>query len=188
MTKKEAMKLIASNYNRMKKTVQMSENKYFPNNKGLYHEDITQDLYVKIQMEIDAIPNNKKEISKFLDRYGQPGAYIYQSIKQLLINTFRKESKYTRLDFRNLSKNEMKYLIDPGKEITEETIQEKVDKYIDTFYWFDKKVFNLYRYEFKTHPTEMSKKTKLSESTIYRTVKRCKYKINDKLKKQYYEK
>ena len=53
---------------------------------------------------------------------------------------------------------------------------------------FDKKVFNLYRYEFKTHPRAMSKKTKLSESTIYRTVKRCKIKINEKLKDQYYEK
>jgi len=188
MTKKEAMNLIASKYNKMKRIAQMSENKYFPNNKGLYHEDITQDLYVKIQSEINDIPNNKSEISKFLDRYAHPGAYIYQSIKQILINTFRKESKYTRLDIKNLTHNEMKYLIDPGKEIEEETIQDKVDKYVETFYWFDKKVFNLFRYEFKTHPTEMSKKTKLSESTIYRTVKRCKIKINDKLKKEYYEK
>ena len=44
MTKKEAMKLIASHYERIKKIVLMSENKYFPNNKGCYHEDITQDL------------------------------------------------------------------------------------------------------------------------------------------------
>mgnify|MGYP003150666281 FL=1 len=91
MTKKEAMRIIASKYDKMKRIAQMSENKYFPNNKGLYHEDITQDLYVKIQTEINKIPNNKKEILKFLDRYGQPGAYIYQSIKQILINTFRRE-------------------------------------------------------------------------------------------------
>ena len=188
MTKKEAMKLIASKYNSMKRIAQMSENKYFPNNRGLYHEDVTQDLYLKIQTEIDKIPNKKSEILKFLDRYGQPGAYIYQSIKQILINTFRKESKYTRLDFKNLSKNERQYLVDQGKEMKEETIQDKVDKYVDSFYWFDKKVFNLYRYDFKTHRTEMSKETKLSQSTIYRTVKRCKVKISDKLKKQYYEK
>ena len=93
MTKKEAMNLIASKYNKLKRIAQMSENKYFPNNKGLYHEDITQDLYVKIQTEINKLPNNKKEILKFLDRYAQPGAYIYQSIKKILINTLLKKCK-----------------------------------------------------------------------------------------------
>mgnify|MGYP003109474647 CR=1 FL=1 len=188
MTKKEAMNLIASHYNRIKKIVLMSEKKYFPNNKGLYHEDITQDLYLKIHKELEKIPNNKNEITKFLDRYIYGQAYIYQSIKQILINTFRRESKYTRLDYLKLSENEKKYLVQKIDKIQEETIQDKVDKYVDTFYWFDKKVFNLYRYEFKTHPTEMSKQTKLSESTIYRTVKRCKIKINEKLKRDYYDK
>ena len=188
MTKKEAMKLIASHYERIKKIVLMSENKYFPNNKGCYHEDITQDLFVKIQKEIEEIPNNKLEISKFLDRYVYGQSYIYQSIKQLLVNTLRRDSKYTRLTYSSLSSSVKRNLIEEIKLKDEESIQEKVDKYVDSFYWFDKKVFNLYRYEFKTHPRAMSKKTKLSESTIYRTVKRCKIKINEKLKDQYYEK
>lgn len=188
MTKKQAMDLIASHYDKIKKIVQMSENKYFPNNKGAYHQDITQDLFVKIQKEINEIPNNEIEINKFLDRYVHGQAYIYQSIKQLLVNNYRRESKYTRLDYSSLTSSERRFLIQDIEAIQEESIQDKVDKYVDTFYWFDKKVFNLYRYEFKTHPREMSKQTKLSESTIYRTVKRCKIKINEKFKNQYYEK
>ena len=69
----------------------------------------------------------------------------------------------------------------------EESIYQQVDDYVNTFYWFDRKLFDLYRYEFKLHKTNMSKKTKISYSTIHRTVKRCKVKIKDKLKDQYYE-
>jgi hypothetical protein len=36
------------------------------------------------------------------------------------------------------------------------------------------------------HKTNMSKKTKISISTIFRTVKRCKIKIKEKLKDDYY--
>ena len=92
-------------------------------------------------------------------------------------------------DYQKLSKREREKLIEMPDKYQEfdGDIQQKVDDYVKTFYWFDQKLFDLYRYEFKMHKTKMSKKTKISYSTIYRTVKRCKVKIKDKLKGDYYE-
>ena len=58
---------------------------------------------------------------------------------------------------------------------------------LTAFYWFDKRFLISTDMSSKNHTNNMSKATKLSVSTIYRTVKRCKVKINEKLKKQYYE-
>ena len=91
--------------------------------------------------------------------------------------TLQKTKKKLLIEHQN------KYEIEDAK-----TIEDKVDDYVNTFVWFDRTLFNLYRYEFKAHTSNMVDETKLSQSTIYRTVKRCKIKINRKLKKQYYEK
>ena len=192
MTRKEAMYYIASKYNKIKEIVKGIETKYFANEKGMYHEDVTQDMFLKIHEELEKKDEDSGEINKFIDRYFNPKSFnIYTIVKNLFIDNLRKENKYTRFDYSSLTKREKQRLIEQAKESELESvksIEEKIDEYVDTFYWFDKKLFNLYRYEFKTHSTEMSKNTKLSISTIYRTVKRCKVRINEKLRKQYYEK
>ena len=109
----------------------------------------------------------------------------------MYIDLIRKDKFYTPLEETKFNENEKKQFCQQPELFELEkakTIEDKIDDYVETFVWFDKKLFNLFRYEFKTHTTNMSDKTKLSQSTIYRTVKRCKIKINDKLKKQYYEK
>lgn len=187
MTKKEALEILWSNYDQIKKIVFNIESNY--TNKGLYHEDLTHDLYVKIQNEIDKIPEEPTQVKKFLDRfYDGQSLTIYKMVKNMFVDMIRRENKYKEMRFDKMSKSEIQHLINETKDNDfDNTIQEDIDKYVETFYWFDKKLFNLYRYEFKLHKGLMSEKTKLSLSTIYRTVKRCKVKINKKLKDQYYE-
>lgn len=105
----------------------------------------------------------------------------------MFIDMFRKENKYIHFDDIKLSANEKKSLIDESHKIEFDTksIDEKVDDYVETFFWFDKKLFNLFRYDFKTHQRNMIKETKLSKSTIYRTVKRCKIKIKNQFKDEF---
>ena len=61
-----------------------------------------------------------------------------------------------------------------------EEINQKIDKYVKSWNWFDQKLFNLYAYEFKSKPIKMSAETGLSVSKITRTVKKCKMKIKNK--------
>ena len=132
------------------------------------------------------------EVAKFLDRFYDGETFkLYKVVKNMYIDLMRRENKYVRFDESLLNKREREKLIEKAKELNlkeVKSIEEKVDDYVNTFFWFDKRLFNLYRYEFKTHQRNMSKKTKLSISTIYRTVKRCEIKINEKFKKDYYEK
>lgn len=191
MTKKEALEYIAKRYDRIKDFVYDIDVKYFKL-KGQYHEDITQDLFLKMYAEIEKAENNPGMINKFLDRISDSGTFkLYKTVKNMYIDLIRKKNKYISLDDnigylkRHASQN-----FEEQPEVileTEKDIDKMIDDYVDSFYWFDKTVFNLYRYEFKNHTNNMSQATKLSVSTIYRTVKRCKVKINEKLKDHYYE-
>tara|TARA_R100001463_G_scaffold66323_2_gene119838 strand:- start:875 stop:1450 length:576 start_codon:yes stop_codon:yes gene_type:complete len=191
MTRKQAFLFFAGNYNMIKKSVIDIEKKYF-NIKGSYHEDVTQDLFIKIWEELQKVEDKSDEVLKFLDRYYNGQVFnIYTIVKNMYINLLKREQKYVHFNYLRLSDNEKKILVQKAANIeldSAKTIQDKIDDYVKTFYWFDAQLFDLYRYEFKSHPTEMSRATKLSPSTIYRTVKRCKIRINDKLRKQYYEK
>lgn len=191
MTKKEALEYIAKRYDRIKDFVYDIDVKYFKL-KGQYHEDITQDLFLKMYAEIEKAENNPGMINRFLDRLSDSGTFkLYKTVKNMYIDLIRKENKYISLDDnigylkRHASQN-----FEEQPEVileSEKDIDKMIDEYVDSFYWFDKRVFNLYRYEFKNHTNNMSRATKLSVSTIYRTVKRCKVKINEKLKDHYYE-
>ena len=185
MTKKEALKILWNNYDQIKEIVLNIESRY--TNKGMYHEDITHDLYIKIQNEIDKIEEDPTEVKKFLDRYWDGHSLsIYKVVKNMFVDMIRRENKVVKLE--KLSNSQLEYIVNESKDDDfDKTIQQDMDKYVDTFYWFDKNLFNLYRYEFKSHKGLMSEKTKLSLSTIYRTVKRCKVKIKRKFKDQYYE-
>lgn len=191
MTKKEALEYIAKRYDRIKDFVYDIDVKYFKL-KGQYHEDITQDLFLKMYAEIEKIENKPGLINRLLDRLSDSHPFkLYNTVKNMYIDLIRRENKYVSLDdnIGYLKKMSEQKFEEQAEVIldNEKQIEEKIDDYVDSFYWFDKKVFNLYRYEFKNHTNNMSKATKLSVSTIYRTVKRCKVKINEKLKREYYE-
>lgn len=190
MTKKEAFQFIADKYEQINEFVYDIQTKYFQK-KGIYHEDITQDLFLKIYKELEKVEEKPHLVLKFLEPFSDAKTLlIYKKVKHMFIDMFRKERKYLPFDDLKLSRNEQKKLIDDSYKIDfdEKSIDEKVDDYVETFFWFDKKLFNLFRYEFKTHQRNMIKETKLSKSTIYRTVKRCKIKIKDQFKNNKNEK
>ena len=191
MTKKEAFQYLADKYYEIQDLVYSIEMKYFQK-KGAYHEDVTQDLYLKIYNELEKIEEKPDKVLKFLDRFYNGKTFnLYKVIRNMYIDLIRKDKFYTPLEETKFNDSEKKQFCQQPELFELEkakTIEDKIDDYVETFVWFDKKLFNLFRYEFKTHTTNMSDKTKLSQSTIYRTVKRCKIKINDRLKKQYYEK
>jgi|TARA_R110000744_G_scaffold12732_4_gene37626 RNA polymerase sigma factor (sigma-70 family) len=187
MTKKEAFQFLADKYQEINDFVYHIQTKYFQK-KGIYHEDITQDLYLKIYKELEKVEEKPHLVLKFLEPFSDGKTFlIYKRVRHMFIDMFRKEKKYMHFDDIKLSANEKKLLIDESHKIEFDTksIDEKVDDYVETFFWFDKKLFNLFRYDFKTHQRNMIKETKLSKSTIYRTVKRCKIKIKNQFKDEF---
>ena len=191
MTKKQAFQYLANKYYEIQDLVYSIETKYFQK-KGAYHEDVTQDLYLKIYNELEKIEEKPEKVLRFLDRFYNGKTFnLYKVIRNMYIDQIRKDKFYIPLEETKFNENEKQQFIQKPEHFELEdakTIEDKIDDYVETFVWFDKKRFKLFRYQLKNHVTKMSNETKLSKSTIYRTVKRCKIKINEKLKKQYNEK
>ena len=144
MTKKEALEYIAKRYDRIKDFVYDIDVKYFKL-KGQYHEDITQDLFLKMYAEIEKIENKPGLINRFLDRLSDSHPFkLYNTVKNMYIDLIRRENKYLSLDdnigyLKKMTEQQFEeqpdVILDSQKDI-----EEKIDDYVDSFYWFDKKV------------------------------------------------
>ena len=200
MTAKECLEEISKNYYNIRKYVFWIENKNFPQNNNKYSEDATQELFLKLHSFLTEAESVEKRL-QILDTYSNLKSYsMYREILQIIQHFHRKDKKYVPIDFKVMSISDIKTFLKYYAKLSEENIEKteskiseqfllkKVDELVDSFYWFDQKLYKLYLYEFKAHKTRMSKETKLSRSTIYRTVKRCEIKIKSQLNKFYNEK
>jgi len=200
MTAKECLEEISKNYDKIRKYVFWVEHKNFPKNKNKYSQDATQELFLKLHTLLEYEESVEKRL-QIVDSYSNLKSYsIYRVVIQIIQKFYKRDKKYVPIDFENMTRSDRETFIknytnlsvanSKEKEIkhTNHILLKEVDSLVESFYWFDRKLYRLYLYEFKTHKTRMSKATKLSRSTIYRTVKRCQVKIKSRLNKSYYEK
>ena len=73
----------------------------------------------------------------------------------------------------------------PNEEIKNYQWQklEEIDKILDTLYWYDKKIFELYYYDCDGKNTldSLAKKTKISRGSLFETIKKVREIIKDNL-------
>tara|TARA_R110001606_G_scaffold328352_1_gene475534 strand:- start:19 stop:621 length:603 start_codon:yes stop_codon:yes gene_type:complete len=200
MTAKECLKQISKNYEKIRKYVFWVENRNFPQNDYKYSQDATQELFLKLHTLLEYEESVEKRL-QIVDTYSNLKSYsIYRVVLQIIQKFYAKDKKYVPMDFAHMSKSDRETFlrnytnlsVSNFKEIeskdSNHILLKEIDSLVDSFYWFDRKLYRLYLYEFKTHKTRMSKETKLSRSTIYRAVKRCEVKIKSRLNKSYNEK
>ena len=91
MDKKKAMLMLYEKYDLIKNIVYKLDTQYFKL-KGKFYEDITHDVFLKLQDEIDKLENQPHLILKFLDKYYNSQTYIiYNKAKQIFIDFLRRE-------------------------------------------------------------------------------------------------
>ena len=138
------------------------------NDENIQAEDIVQDMYLKIHSSKDevikkAIVNNKPHIG-----------YINKILYNMYLDMQKDESIKTELKDN--------YTVEEKQpEINKFNIEKKIDEIVNSFYWFDRKLFNLYRKEFHTIRS-LSKATKISHVVVHNTISKCKKKIKRKLR------
>ena len=138
------------------------------NDENIQAEDIVQDMYLKIHSSKDevikkAIVNNKPHIG-----------YINKILYNMYLDMQKDESIKTELKDNHTVEEKQ-------PEINKFNIEKKIDEIVNSFYWFDKKLFNLYRKEFHTIRS-LSKATKISHVVVHNTISKCKKKIKRKLR------
>lgn len=152
---------------------------YLTDGNMMHAEDVLQTAYMKVLIELRKSPG--KQIND---------TYFYNTIKNIILDDKKRTTdplKYAqKITNKNLSKSDQLQRTEPSKQELENIIKD-IDNLVETFYHFDKLLFNAYRYEFKSI-RKLSKATKIGHVQVFQTVKRCKQKINDKLKFKYYGK
>ncbi len=133
-------------------------------------KDLIHDLYLLIYTKVD---NEKIELKRIMIDNEINKAYIYTVLKNLYNHQIKKLSIVDELETNKLP------IIENDNDI--QLMENKIDEIVNTFYWFDKKLFNLYRTKHKTIRS-LSKATRISHVVVHRTIAKCKKKIKEKLK------
>jgi predicted glycosyltransferase len=134
--------------------------------------DIVQDMYIKV---FDDLTKDKIKPDEIIIN-NKPHFGIIKNILTRIIQVKSKNIKH------HLSIEELNLQIEDNKEpVQVNNIDAQIDAVLNQMYWFDRKLFNLYRKEFHSIRS-LSKATKISHVTVYKTIAKCKKLIARKVK------
>ena len=135
-------------------------------------KDLLHDFYIALHSKIDS---GKVKINDILYNDSLNKAFIYKMMHNIFIDNIRNDKDI-------LIDKELKNIIEADNEPYID-IEKVVDEIVDGFYWFDRKLFNLYRKKFHSI-RKLSAATNISHVVVWRTINNCikeiKKKINEK--------
>ena len=132
-------------------------------------KDLLHDFYIALHSKIDS---KKVKINDILYNDSLNKAFIYKMMHNLFIDTIR-------VDKDLLIDKDLKNIIeaDNTKYVDREKV---VDDIVNEFYWFDRKLFNLYRKKFHSI-RKLSAATNISHVVVWRTINNCIKEIKKKI-------
>jgi len=156
--------------------------------------EIVQEMYIRMHdytKDIERIMYNEKEINTF---------YIYITMRNIYYSKFLQFGKsvknkkiflfseFNRDDIYKLYEDVVEdyndFIDNYEKKVKLEELFDVIDKEIDDWYWYDKKLTRLY-FNTKMSMRDISKETKISLSSIFNTLTNAKEKIRKKAKEHY---
>mgnify|MGYP003658017551 CR=1 FL=1 len=160
-------------------------------------DDAVQELMIYL------LQMNPTTLKTIWDKDGEDGIVRYGAVvlRRALTSTrspfyYKYKKYYTHIDSScfsssyTISSDDVEYFVDNRKNISnipnEEvdnyqwTKLEEIDKVLDTLYWYDKKIFELYYYEEGNTLDNLAKKTKISRNSLFTTID----KVREILKKE----
>jgi len=145
-------------------------NKLLYQNTELNPIDIVQDMYIKV---FDDLTNNELQIENLIVNNKPHFGIVKTILKRIIQVKSKNKNKKVRLT------NTHKQIADSQEQ--QQDIEKKIDEVLNTMYWFDRKLFNLYRKEFHSI-RKLSKATKISHATVHKTIAKCKQELKNKIK------
>ena len=143
-------------------------------------EDVVQDAYVKLLEEIRK-RQSKGETIEF-PTYSSLKTYFFKTIKSIMINQAQKKTIHELPIKGEIASQDVNNI----EVIEHSELVKKINQVVETFYWYDKMMFNLYRYKIPSI-RKISSETKISRPSVTGTIKKCKYKIQKELATEYYK-
>lgn len=141
----------------------------------VYAEDIVQEMYLRIHKYTDEDKIIKNgEVNK---------GFIWFVLRNIYVDYCKQKSRIQKIEI-----NETILAVDESDKKTKAIDENyyKIEKEIDSWHWYDSKLFRLYR-DSGMSMREIEQATKISLTSIFHTIKQCKARINVALKNEYYD-
>jgi DNA-directed RNA polymerase specialized sigma24 family protein len=176
MTKNELLDKLAEKYDdwwNMAKSFKVSDDKA---------SELVQEMFIRIYdyvKEPKKILYNENEINTF---------YVYITLRNLYYSNLKGDKLTFVEEVKDYMVNEYelpKYFETSKKEHLEKVFN-NVDSVVDTWYWYDRKMFELY-YRTDMSMRDISSETKITLSSIFNTLSNAKKEIRQRLSEAYEE-
>ena len=130
-------------------------------NSKILAKDLLHDFYIALHSKIDS---KKVKINDILYNDSLNKAFIYKMMHNIFIDTIRVDKDLLiDKDLKNIIEADNTKYVD---------IEKVVDDIVNEFYWFDRKLFNLYRKKFHSI-RKLSAATNISHVVVWRTINNC---------------
>ena len=134
-------------------------------------EDVVQDMYLKVY-NYGNLENLKNQDDKKLN------GYVYRVLLTLIATHFNRETTEKQ---KVCLPSEIK---ESEEMLAYEKFEKKIDDVLNTLHWYDKMLFNIYRYK-RVSMRKLSKDTGISLTSIFMTIKKVKSKLKEELSDDY---
>lgn len=138
---------------------------------GDYSEDIVQEMYLKAHKYIESGTLRPETMN----------TYVYTIIRSLSVDLQRERAKRIKVE---LNDNLIIHNDQTNKEAYEKVIVRLEDE-IESWHWFDKMLFKDIYIDQDLSMRDIEQETKISLSTIFHTIKRCKQKAIENVGEDY---
>lgn len=140
-----------------------------------YAEDIVQESYVALIKYADA--------KKLIDENGKVRkGYMFFTLRSLYYQFYNKKKKVNKVSF-----DEQWEIFDDSNLDEHEAYNDiclMIDKELETWHWYDRKLFKLYR-DSDMSMRDISKETNISLISIFHSIKNYKEILNSKFEQDY---
>ena len=138
-------------------------------NSKIQAKDLLHDFYIALHSKIDS---KKVKINDILYNDSLNKAFIYKMMRNIFLDDLRKDKDILiDKDLKNIIEADNTKYVD---------IEKVVDDIVNEFYWFDRKLFNLYRKKFHSI-RKLSAATNISHVVVWRTINNCIKEIKKKI-------
>lgn len=138
-----------------------------------YAEDIVQEMYIALYKYTTP--------EKIIKDGKVSNGYIFFTLRSLYYQFYNAKNKITKVNLDNI---QLEHFSNMDEQKAYYKFCETLDRYIDSWHWYDKRLFRLYR-DTDMSIRKLAKETGISWVSIFNTLKKCKIDLRENFSEDY---
>ena len=138
-----------------------------------YAEDIVQEMYIALYKYTTP--------EKIIKDGKVSNGYIFFTLRSLYYQFYNAKNKITKVSLDDI---QLEHFSNIDEQEAYYKFCETLDQYIDSWHWYDKRLFRLYR-DTDMSIRKLAKETGISWVSIFNTLKKCKIDLKENFSEHY---